>query len=99
MPGTELAFAKEPERYNLFAPLLLRLGIGGIGSTLARFRKVNLNHQTAHQDALEFSNGKMVYVTSLRAGQKATVLQLPVAVDAQSTPAVARSRSTDRAQA
>jgi hypothetical protein len=30
-----------------------------------------------HHDALEFSNGAIVLVTALAAGQRATVLQLP----------------------
>jgi hypothetical protein len=30
-----------------------------------------------HHDALEFADGKVVLVTRLREGQKATVLQLP----------------------
>ena len=99
LSGTELVFAQEPERNALLRSLLLRLGIGRIGSTLARLRKVNATYQAAHRDALEFPNGKMVYVTSRRKGQNATVLQLPVAVDAKSTPTAAWSRSTDRMQA
>jgi hypothetical protein len=100
MPGTELAFANEPVRDNIFASLLLRLGIGRIGSTLARFRKVDPDYERAHHDALEFSNGKIVLVTSLREGQKATVLQLPVSLDEQSAMrALAHTAPTDHADA
>jgi hypothetical protein len=99
MPGTELAFAREPVRDNIFASVLLRLGIGRIRSTLARFRKVDPDYERAHHDALEFSNGKLVLVTSLREGQKATVLQLPVTADMQSTRrASTHATSTDRAE-
>jgi hypothetical protein len=31
-----------------------------------------------HHDALEFANGRIVLVTDLAVGQRATVLQLPV---------------------
>jgi hypothetical protein len=100
MPGTELAFDQEPMRDNLFALLLLRLGIGAIGSTLARFRKVDPDYGAAHHDALEFSNGKIVLVTSLREGQRATVLQLPVFPLVQiARDAPANAASTDRADA
>jgi hypothetical protein len=44
---------------------------------VARFRQVNLNRPTAHHDALEFPDGKIVLVTDLCEGQRATVLQLP----------------------
>jgi hypothetical protein len=38
---------------------------------------VNLNRPAAHHDALEFPDGKIVLVTELCEGQRATVLQLP----------------------
>ena len=82
LPGTEIAFEREPLRDYPLSGLLSRFGIGRIGATLARFRRLNANFTTAHHDALEFSNGKRVFLTSLRAGHLATVLQLP----AQGTP-------------
>ncbi len=48
-----------------------------IGDRLARFRQIDLNKPYQHHDALEFSNGAIVLVTNLTAGQRATVLQLP----------------------
>jgi len=33
--------------------------------------------QTGHHDALEFPDGKIVLLTTLKPGQQATVLQLP----------------------
>jgi hypothetical protein len=48
-----------------------------IGVRLARFCQINLNQPSQHHDALEFSNGAIVLVTDLAAGQRATVLQLP----------------------
>jgi hypothetical protein len=48
-----------------------------IGARLARFRQIDLNKPAQHHDALEFSNGAIVLVTNLTAGQRATVLQLP----------------------
>jgi hypothetical protein len=100
MPGTEIAFEREPMHHNMFVSLLLWFGIGRIGSTLARFRKVDTECERAHHDALEFSNGRIVLVTALREGQKATVLQLPITLDMQSGKhAPAQVTLTDRADA
>jgi hypothetical protein len=44
---------------------------------VARFRQVNLDQRSAHHDALEFPDGKIVLVTKLWERQHATVLQLP----------------------
>jgi hypothetical protein len=44
---------------------------------VARFRQVNLDQQSAHHDALEFPDGKIVLVTKPWERQQATVLQLP----------------------
>jgi hypothetical protein len=74
MPGTELAFEKPVERegglLGFFSSVRLR-------STVARFRHINENEPHAHHDALEFADGKIVLLTRLREGQRATVLQLP----------------------
>jgi hypothetical protein len=48
-----------------------------IGARLARFRQIDTDKPYQHHDALEFSNGTIVLVTNLAAGQRATVLQLP----------------------
>lgn len=82
LPGTELVFDKEPERDGFLSQLLLHFGIGRVGSVLARFRRLNQRFETAHHDALEFSNGTILFLTSLQPGQRATVLQLPAAGEA-----------------
>jgi hypothetical protein len=70
-PGTELAFENDVQTTDR---MMFRKSIG---VRLARFRQINLNQRYQHHDALEFSNGAIVLVTNLAAGQRATVLQLP----------------------
>ena len=77
LPGTEIAFAREAEHRNPLVRLFPRLGFGKLSSKVARFRKINLDNPQTHHDALEFADGKIVLLTLLRAGQRATVLQLP----------------------
>ena len=48
-------------------------------SQVARFRRVNEDRKCVHHDALELPSGKDVLLTRLLVGQRATVLQLPVA--------------------
>jgi hypothetical protein len=74
LPGTELAFDGDVRRIptGLF-PWRNRV----IGFTTAIFRQVNKSRDVAHHDALEFPDGKLVLLTLLREGQRATVLQLP----------------------
>ena len=43
----------------------------------AIFRQINKEKITAHHDALEFPDGRIVLLTFLCEGQQATVLQLP----------------------
>lgn len=82
LPGTELAFAQDVE----CEPVLGILPARKIGQRLARFRQVNLDQPCMHHDALEFPDGKIVLVTRLREGQRATVLQMPaVARDTDSS--------------
>jgi hypothetical protein len=74
LPGTEIAFDNDVEcqsAFRLFRPRK-------IGQRLARFRQVDVNQPSVHHDALEFPDGQIVFVTRLRPGQTATVLQLPV---------------------
>jgi hypothetical protein len=49
---------------------------------VARFRRINLEEPNVHHDALEFPDGQVVKLTRLRAGQHATVLQLPASLRA-----------------
>jgi hypothetical protein len=75
LPGTELAFS------NAVTISDHRFIVGWKVETLfhstAIFRQVNKNKLTTHHDALEFPDGRIVLLTQLRAGQEATVLQLP----------------------
>jgi hypothetical protein len=57
---------------------------------VARFRQVNMDRANVHHDALEFADGRIVLVHTLREGQYATVLQLPAS---QRAPAEASSET------
>lgn len=76
-PGTELAFERVVEIDHGFGRLLPSFGFGRIPERVARFRKINEEHNDAHHDALEFPSGRIVLVTRLCQGQVATILQLP----------------------
>jgi hypothetical protein len=73
LAGTELAFENEVEWDRPFAMFRRNPRLGKV----VRFRQINPGKPHSHHDAVEFSNGKTVLLTSLREGQKATVLQLP----------------------
>jgi len=75
MPGTEIAFEKDVE-YDHFLALFHNRKVG---ATVAQFRKLDPDKEHVHHDALEFPNGKIVLLTQLSEGQRATVLQLPAA--------------------
>jgi hypothetical protein len=82
LPGTEIAFDQDVE----CEPALGIFPSRKLGQRLARFRQVNVDQPCVHHDALEFPDGKIVLVTRLREGQRATVLQMP-AVARGSKPA------------
>ena len=71
-PGTELAF-ESPPRYQHLVTHQQHVA----PDNLARFRQINPGAAFTHHDALEFSDGTIVPLTSLLGGQHATVLQLP----------------------
>jgi hypothetical protein len=73
LPGTEVAFEREIERY----PAILFFRPRKLGARVARFRRVNETLPACHHDALELPGGKVVLVTQLCPGQRAKVLQLP----------------------
>lgn len=73
LPGTELAFEQDVE----CEPALGILPRRKVGQSVARFRQVNMDQPCVHHDALEFPDGKIVLVTRLCEGQRATVLQMP----------------------
>jgi hypothetical protein len=74
LPGTELAFVRNP---TTTASGFLGWGIKGIGHRTAIFRQINKDQPRMHHDALEFPDGQRILLTDLCEGQEATVLQLP----------------------
>src|SRR6476660_5973165 len=73
LPGTELSFAEDVRRDRLWP-----WSKGAIKHRTAIFRQINKEVPSTHHDALEFPDGKIVLLTFLEEGQRATVLQLPV---------------------
>lgn len=83
LPGTELAFEEEVERNYLFLQaLFFSKSRWKIPHKAGVFRQLNTDNPATHHDAIEFPDGQTVLVTRLRAGQRATVLQLPVRAQA-----------------
>jgi hypothetical protein len=68
LPGTEIALDREVECYRGFGWLPRQT----IEAKMARFRQINQDRRTSHRDALEFPDGEIVLLTSLREGQHAT---------------------------
>jgi hypothetical protein len=78
LPGTEVAFEKEVEYARGLFP---SWSCGKkLGVKVVQFRRVNNNKPSVHHDALEFPDGELVLLHTLRDGQLATVLQLPAAL-------------------
>jgi hypothetical protein len=75
LPGTELSFEKEVTCLPVGGLLPWRERV--IRHKTAIFRQVNKDRAAAHHDALEFPDGRVVLLTLLCEGQRATVLQLP----------------------
>ncbi len=74
LPGTELAFDKSVA----YGPMgLLDWRPKTVEYQTAIFRHINKERVAAHHDALEFPDGQIILLTSLREGQEAVVLQLP----------------------
>ena len=81
LPGTEVAFESEVQRTATgFQLRFFKRELEHIRHKVARFRQVNLDNPHTHHDAVEFPDGQIVLLTHLRAGQHATVLQLPAEV-------------------
>jgi hypothetical protein len=74
MPGIEIAFENNVEYERILGRGLLPDRRSGY--RVARFRQVSLEI-SVHHDALEFPDGKIVLLTTLRPGQHATILQMP----------------------
>jgi len=86
LPGTELGFEAEVEREHLWLQtLFFKKDRWKIGHKVGRFCQVNMRNPGTHHDAIEFPDGKIVLLTHLLAGQRATVLQLPARAPQQST--------------
>ena len=83
LPGTEIAFEQDVRCEPAFGIFPSRK----LGQRLARFRQINMDQPCVHHDALEFPDGKIVLVTRLCEGQRATVLQMPAV--GKITPATA----------
>jgi len=81
LPGTELSFADEVSRSRL-RPWSKAV----ICHKTAIFRQINADNLRTHHDALEFPDGQIVLLTFLEEGQKATVLQLPMAAIGSKAP-------------
>jgi hypothetical protein len=79
LPGTEVAFENEVEYEYHLGFLTNWARSKKIKQKVARFGQVNKDKPNVHHDALEFPDGQVVLVTTLREGQHATVLQLPAA--------------------
>jgi hypothetical protein len=73
LPGAELSFAREVR----CVPRALVWRDSVINHTTAIFRLINQEYKGMHHDALEFPDGQIVLLTSLKPDQQATVLQLP----------------------
>ena len=78
LPGTEIAFQKAVT-VKVAAFWLLQKKVT-IPQRVARFRQVDTSKPDVHHDALEFPCGRVVLLTHLLQGQRATVLQLPAQV-------------------
>ena len=72
LPGTELAFDQDVKYDQIW------IWKKTTNFRVARFRKIDPHNAYLHYDALELPDGKVVLVTHLSSGQRATVLQLPV---------------------
>jgi hypothetical protein len=91
LPGTELSFAYEVRRSQLWP-----WSKNDIGHKTAIFRQFNLDNPRTHHDALEFPNGEVMLLTYLMEGQQATVLQLPASAgvaEQRTEPSIASEAS------
>jgi hypothetical protein len=87
LPGTEIAFDAEVVRdYDPLRIMFLKVRSWfakkqqpwKLRHKVGRFRQVDMDKPDTHHDTIEFPDGQTVLLTALKAGQRATVLQLPV---------------------
>jgi hypothetical protein len=81
LAGTELSFSG-----NVWRDHLWPWSKNAINQKTAIFRHINLANPRAHHDALEFPDGQIVLLTTLKPGQQATVLQLPATANGSKLP-------------
>ena len=81
LPGTELSFS---DNVRPMRPWPWSTNV--INHKTAIFRQVNPDDHHVHHDALEFPDGQVVLLTLLKAGQEATVLQLPATAVGSKVP-------------
>jgi hypothetical protein len=79
LPGTELSFSDNVRPMRLWP-----WSKNAVNHKTAIFRQ--LANPNAHHDALEFPDGQIVLLTLLKAGQEATVLQLPATAVGSNVP-------------
>ncbi|SRR5579883_1969573 len=94
-PGTELAFDNDvltAYDFSFLRAIWRRKSRGQV----AQFRQVNMHRLNVHHDALEFPDGEIVMLTSLRPGQYAKVLQLPPAKRPETDSAIRPAREGGR---
>ncbi len=72
-PGTELVFEENVKYDHMLGFFPTKV----IEHTTAIFREINPDIPHQHHDSLEFPDGRLLLLTRLLPGQKATVLQLP----------------------
>jgi hypothetical protein len=77
LPGTELAFDANIQCEGVYG-----FGFKQLQHRVARFRQVDLHQPNVHHDALELPDGQIIKLTTVREGQYATVLQMPVSPQA-----------------
>ena len=75
LPGTELAFSCPVT--VIYPRFIAGWKVETLAHATAIFRQVNKDQPFKHHDALEFPDGRIILLTRLSEGQKATVLQLP----------------------
>ena len=78
LPGTELAFSSAVTIVEPSVRFFASWSVRTLDHATAIFRQVNKHDPRVHHDVLEFPDGRIVLLTHLCEGQKATVLQLPV---------------------
>jgi len=90
LPGTELSFEEEVACDSRWPWSKEVIG----GHKTAIFRQINPDERRTHHDALEFPDGQIVLLTSLKEDQQATVLQLPRSRDCMRMTSSWQPRST-----